>query len=122
MALTYSHYLKLDRLLELQEPHGDPPEHDEMLFIVIHQVYELWFKQLVHEADRINRLFSSDDLFGAVHSEVPVDEIEEVVIHGSAGRRRITAITDEGAIDLAAGLADDELKFLYAEVVKALTQ
>ncbi len=53
--LTYSGYLSLDELLSLQrersaEPGGEP-EHDEMLFIIIHQVYELWFKQLLHELD-----------------------------------------------------------------------
>jgi tryptophan 2,3-dioxygenase len=49
MALSYRSYLKLDELLALQEPLSDGPEHDEMLFIVIHQVYELWFKQILHE-------------------------------------------------------------------------
>src|SRR5882672_6311013 len=51
MPLTYASYLKLDELLALQRPVSDGPEHDEMLFIVIHQVYELWFKQLLHEID-----------------------------------------------------------------------
>ena len=52
--LTYSNYLRLDELLDLQTPHSDGPdgaEHDELLFIVIHQVYELWFKQILHELD-----------------------------------------------------------------------
>ena len=46
---TYSSYLRLDELLGLQRPRSEGPEHDEMLFIVIHQTYELWFKQLIHE-------------------------------------------------------------------------
>ena len=46
-ALTYSSYLALDELLGAQRPVSD--EHDELLFIVVHQVYELWFKQLLHE-------------------------------------------------------------------------
>lgn len=46
-ALTYTEYLALDDLLAAQRPRSD--EHDEMLFIVVHQVYELWFKQLLHE-------------------------------------------------------------------------
>lgn len=66
MALTYTKYLKLDQLLNLQEPRSDPAEHDEMLFIIIHQVYELWFKLLLHEIDRCKREFSSNDLFGAI--------------------------------------------------------
>jgi tryptophan 2,3-dioxygenase len=53
-ALTYGSYLRLDELLALQTPRsgeGDAAEHDELLFIVIHQVYELWFKQLLHELE-----------------------------------------------------------------------
>lgn len=46
-ALTYTSYLALDEVLGAQRPRSD--EHDEMLFIVVHQVYELWFKQLLHE-------------------------------------------------------------------------
>ena len=57
MSLTYSRYLKLDELLALQEPRSDGPEHDETLFIVIHQVYELWFKQTLHELDYLAQLF-----------------------------------------------------------------
>ena len=49
MKLTYASYLKLDELLALQVPRSEGPEHDETLFIVIHQVYELWFKQMLHE-------------------------------------------------------------------------
>lgn len=52
MALTYSKYLKVEELLQLQEPvSSNPTEHDETLFIIIHQVYELWFKQVLHEMD-----------------------------------------------------------------------
>jgi tryptophan 2,3-dioxygenase len=53
-ALTYTSYLRVDELLALQTPRSDGPngpEHDELLFIVIHQVYELWFKELLHELD-----------------------------------------------------------------------
>lgn len=48
-ALNYSDYLKVDQLLELQKPLSGGPEHDELLFIIIHQSYELWFKELIHE-------------------------------------------------------------------------
>jgi tryptophan 2,3-dioxygenase len=48
-AVTYSSYLHLDELLACQKPLSEGPEHDELLFIVIHQVYELWFKVLIHE-------------------------------------------------------------------------
>jgi tryptophan 2,3-dioxygenase len=47
--VTYISYLKVDELLTLQQPLSDGPEHDELLFITIHQVYELWFKQILHE-------------------------------------------------------------------------
>ena len=61
MPITYSSYLRLPELLELQTPASDPPEHDETLFIVVHQVYELWFKQILHELDRMQVLLDSDD-------------------------------------------------------------
>ena len=57
MSVTYSSYLKIDELLSLQKPLSEGPEHDETLFIVIHQVYELWFKQTLHELDRLSGLF-----------------------------------------------------------------
>jgi tryptophan 2,3-dioxygenase len=61
VALTYPHYLQLESLLELQQPLSDGPEHDEMLFIVIHQVYELWFKQILHEMDWLQRALEGGD-------------------------------------------------------------
>src|SRR5437867_10912507 len=66
--LTYANYLDLERLLTLQKQRSIPAEHDEMLFIIIHQTYELWFKQLLHEFEKIKRDFSAGDLFGAIHS------------------------------------------------------
>src|SRR5213083_764745 len=56
MPVTYSSYLKLDELLSLQQPLSDGPEHDETLFIIIHQVYELWFKEMLHELDYLKAL------------------------------------------------------------------
>lgn len=52
MALTYASYLQTDELLALQRPLSPGPEHDEHLFIVVHQVHELWFKQILHELDQ----------------------------------------------------------------------
>jgi len=66
MSLTYGSYLKVPELLRLQVPASDPPEHDEMLFIIIHQVYELWFRLLLHEVDRAKAELSAGDLFGAI--------------------------------------------------------
>jgi len=51
--LTYSSYLKVPELLELQHPQSSPAHHDEMLFIVVHQTYELWFKELLHDLDAV---------------------------------------------------------------------
>lgn len=66
MNLTYSTYLHLDRLLELQQPRSQPPEHDEMLFIIVHQVYELWFKLQLHELEKIRDDFRQNHLYGAI--------------------------------------------------------
>jgi tryptophan 2,3-dioxygenase len=68
MALTYASYLRLDELLELQQPRSEPREHDEWLFIIIHQTYELWFRLLLRELDKVKRDFSANDLFGAIHT------------------------------------------------------
>jgi aminocarboxymuconate-semialdehyde decarboxylase len=51
--LTYSSYLKVSELLELQQPQSVPPHHDELLFILVHQTYELWFKELLHDLDAV---------------------------------------------------------------------
>jgi tryptophan 2,3-dioxygenase len=58
---SYGDYLKVNQLLELQHPLSEGPEHDEMLFIVIHQVYELWFKQILHELDHLEQLLARND-------------------------------------------------------------
>jgi len=60
-ALTYVSYLRLEDLLRLQVPKSPGPEHDELLFIVIHQVYELWFKVLLHEFDYLKTHFQNKD-------------------------------------------------------------
>ena len=63
--LTYAKYLKIDELLSLQLPKSDGPEHDETLFIIIHQVYELWFKQVLHELDHAIFLLQKDQQVSA---------------------------------------------------------
>lgn len=59
MELTYGRYLKVEELLQLQQPLSEGPEHDEMLFIIIHQVYELWFKQILHELEKLKSTLKS---------------------------------------------------------------
>jgi tryptophan 2,3-dioxygenase len=63
---TYWDYLKVEELLSLQRPLGE--EHDEILFIIIHQSYELWFKEMLHEIDYLAVLLRRDDLPRAFHT------------------------------------------------------
>jgi aminocarboxymuconate-semialdehyde decarboxylase len=51
--LTYSSYLKVPELLKLQHPQSSPQHHDELLFIIVHQTYELWFRELLHDLDAV---------------------------------------------------------------------
>ncbi len=60
-AITYASYLKVDELLTLQQPLSDGPEHDERLFITIHQVYELWFAQILHELAALQPALEAGD-------------------------------------------------------------
>jgi len=80
MTVTYSSYLKLDELLALQKPLSEGPEHDEMLFIVIHQVYELWFKELLHELDYLQKLLRHSDLPRAGHTFKRILTILKVLV------------------------------------------
>jgi tryptophan 2,3-dioxygenase len=80
MALTYNSYLKLDELLSLQQPRSSPPEHDEYLFIVIHQTYELWFKLLLIELERIKAAFSANRLWDALHTFKRVRTIMKTLV------------------------------------------
>jgi len=66
MPLNYGEYLALDRLLDLQHPRSAPAEHDEMLFIIIHQTYELWFKQELHEMERLDTVLRAGETYSAV--------------------------------------------------------
>ncbi|MFS8638693.1 MAG: tryptophan 2,3-dioxygenase family protein, partial [Gemmatimonadota bacterium] len=80
MPLTYGSYLRLGELLELQTPVSDGPEHDEMLFIVIHQVYELWFKEILHELAHLQMLLTSNDTSRAQHTFKRILTILKVLV------------------------------------------
>ncbi|WP_285763798.1 tryptophan 2,3-dioxygenase [Biformimicrobium ophioploci] len=80
MSVTYSSYLKVDELLQCQHPLSDGPEHDELLFITIHQSYELWFKQVLHELDFLMELFNKGDRNRALHTLKRVDTIYRTLI------------------------------------------
>src|SRR3954471_3458502 len=86
--LTYGSYLRLPQLLDSQHLESDPPAHDELLFITIDQVYELWFKQLLHEVTAARDAMLGDRpgseerarLWWAQHLLARVHVIERVLI------------------------------------------
>jgi tryptophan 2,3-dioxygenase len=78
--LTYGEYLKIPELLSLQQLRSDPPVHDEHLFIVVHQAYELWFKQLLFELESIRDRMVGADPERARHELTRVRAIERVLI------------------------------------------
>ena len=80
MPVTYSSYLKLEELLSLQKPLSEGPEHDETLFIIIHQVYELWFKELIHEVDYLIAQLKKQDAPRALHTLKRILTILKVVV------------------------------------------
>jgi tryptophan 2,3-dioxygenase len=89
--MHYSDYLQLDRILDAQAPESDKlgqPAHDEMLFIVIHQAYELWFKQLLFETGSVIRIMqqpelndNSPELQTVVHRLSRCSTILKVLVH-----------------------------------------
>lgn len=78
--LSYNKYLKVPELIRLQETLSDPASHDELLFIIIHQTYELWFKQILHELDATIQWLDEDRTFRANHSLRAVIGIEKVLV------------------------------------------
>ena len=65
-SMYYKDYLQLDKILGAQQPEssrpGNEPAHDEMLFIIIHQAYELWFKQVLFEMDFVLHVFKKNKI------------------------------------------------------------
>lgn len=78
--LSYGSYLKIPELLSQQHLLSDPPAHDELLFIIVHQVYELWFKELLFELEGIRELAFAGDILKARHYLQRVHRIERVLI------------------------------------------
>ncbi len=78
--LSYNKYLKVPELIGLQETLSEPKSHDELLFIVIHQTYELWFKQILHEIDATILWLNENRVFRANHSLRALVGIEKVLI------------------------------------------
>lgn len=78
--LSYGSYLKVPELLELQQLESDPPAHDELLFIIIHQAYELWFKLVLFELDSVGEAMRDDDPYEASRLLQRVLKIEELLV------------------------------------------
>jgi tryptophan 2,3-dioxygenase len=76
--LSYGSYLKVPELLQLQKRLSE--EHDELLFIVAHQVYELWFKVILHELEAARDRIAADDIFFARHFLQRVHVIEKLLV------------------------------------------
>ncbi len=78
--LTYGSYLRLVELLDQQVPLVHPPAHDELLFITVHQVYELWFKQLLHELAGARDAMDADEVWLARHLLARAQVIERLLV------------------------------------------
>jgi tryptophan 2,3-dioxygenase len=78
--LTYGSYLRLPELLAQQVPQVVPPAHDELLFITVHQVYELWFKQLLHELTAARDAMSLAETWRARHLLQRAQVVERLLV------------------------------------------
>ena len=78
--LTYNSYLKVSELLALQQYESQPPAHDELLFITIHQAYELWFKLILFELDSVIDSMDADEIYAASHLLQRVLAIEKLLV------------------------------------------
>src|SRR5215510_11372682 len=79
--LSYNKYLRVPELIDLQKCLSDPAHHDELLFITVHQAYELWFKQILHELDAAIRLMDGDLLPSAARALRRVVDIEKLLVN-----------------------------------------
>ncbi|HET7399753.1 MAG TPA: tryptophan 2,3-dioxygenase family protein [Intrasporangium sp.] len=77
--LSYGDYLGLDQLLSAQRPLSDPPQHDELLFIIQHQTTELWLKLLIHELRSARSLLASDELAPALKRLARIKHIQHTL-------------------------------------------
>lgn len=79
-ALSYNKYLRVQDLINLQDCLSDPAHHDELLFITVHQAYELWFKQILHEIDAAISFLEQDRLPAATRAIKRVVDIEKLLL------------------------------------------
>src|SRR5215207_6387308 len=78
-SMSYGDYLRLDVLLTAQQPRSDPPQHDELLFIVQHQTSELWLKLMIHELRSARALIRADDLSPALKRMARIKHIQHTL-------------------------------------------
>ncbi|HEX7136942.1 MAG TPA: tryptophan 2,3-dioxygenase family protein [Vicinamibacterales bacterium] len=110
---TYSNYLRIDELLSLQQPRSAGPEHDEMLFIIIHQVYELWFKELLHEFDHVIRQLEGDESHRVQHTLKRILTILKVMVAQLDILETMTPLeflTFRERLDAASGFQSDQFR------------
>lgn len=79
-SISYGSYLRVSELTDLQSVVSDPAHHDELLFIIVHQTYELWFKQLMHELDTIATMMISGQVLAASRLVNRCVTIEKVLV------------------------------------------
>ncbi len=100
-SVHYHSYLQLEKLLDAQHPRSAEVEkvsaHDEMLFIIMHQVYELWFKQIIHELKSVATMFEDDlmderEISTAVHRLERIIEIQKLLIEQISVMETLTAM------------------------------
>ena len=124
-AVTYSSYLRVDELLDLQKPRSEGPEHDEMLFIVIHQVYELWFKEILHELDRVKRLLEADETHRVQHTLKRILTILKVLVAQLDILETMTPLeflTFRERLEAASGFQSDQFRQLEFALGRKLPQ
>jgi tryptophan 2,3-dioxygenase len=132
MPLTYSTYLELDTLLSLQKPQSSPVHADELLFIVVHQASELWFKVILHEIDRLIEALQAAEPMAAVSSVNRLNALMSIVsdqlsaletlppqrfaeFRGYLGTSSGSQSEQFRAIEAASGLRDDHFMKVIAE-------
>ena len=79
--LSYNKYLRVQDLINLQDCLSDPAHHDELLFITVHQAYELWFKQILHELDAAIQFMEDDRVPAATRAVKRVVDIEKLLVN-----------------------------------------
>jgi tryptophan 2,3-dioxygenase len=130
--LSYNKYLRVRELIDLQTCLSDPAHHDELLFITVHQAYELWFKQILHELDAAARAMREDRAPAATRALLRVVEIEKLLVAQIHVLETMTPISFLGfrdqlnpasgfqsmqfrEVEFASGLKDEEIVRAFAD-------